>query len=385
MCGSLPPMDFAPAPRDPDRADDGSRPPEPEFDESRMRAFGERFLGALNEAATVLMISVGHRTGLFDTLSEVGPASSEDLAAAAGLQERYVREWLHALTVSKVVELDETGRFRLPAEHAALLTYSRKENLGVFAQYISLSGSVEDDVVRCFREGGGVPYERFGRFHEVMAEDSGQTVLSALHDRILPLASGLEERLAGGIRVADLGCGRGMALLDLAARYPASDFTGYDLSEEAVAFASARGRERGLENVRFVARDLSDFDRTAEERAFDLVFTFDAVHDQARPLALLRGIARALRPDGIYLMQDIHAASDVRGNMDHPLGPFLYTISVMHCMTVSLAQGGAGLGTMWGREQALAMLFEAGFSQVEVHRLEHDLQNDYYIVRKAAA
>lgn len=138
-----------------------------------------------------------------------------------------------------------------------------------------------------------------------------------------------------------------------------------------------------MRNVRFEVRDLTDFDETAELSKYDLVTTFDAVHDQAKPARLLRGIARTLKPDGVYLMQDIHASSDVAGNRDHPLGPFLYTVSLMHCMTVSLAQGGDGLGTMWGRERALRMLREAGFGEVSIHQLPHDFMNDYYVVQPA--
>lgn len=235
--------------------------------------------------------------------------------------------------------------------------------------------------MRCFREGGGVPYERYGRFHEVMAEDSAQTVLAVLHSHILPLVPGLTERLARGIDVLDLGCGRGLALLDLAARYPESRLTGYDLSAEAIGFARDEARARGLANVRFEPRDLSDFDVAAEPEAFDFVTTFDAIHDQARPAAVLRGIARTLRPDGVYLMQDIRASSHVHENLEHPLGTFLYTVSCAHCMTVSLAQGGEGLGTMWGRQKAGELLRAAGFTRIEIHELPHDLQNDYYVIR----
>lgn len=262
-----------------------------------------------------------------------------------------------------------------------MLTSTGEADLSVFAQYIPLLATVEDDILRCFREGGGVPYERFERFHEVMEEDSGQTVLAALHEHILPLVPGLRERLEAGIDVADLGCGRGRAVLDLASSFPASRFVGYDLSEEATDYATAAAQARGLTNVRFEARDLSDYDTTAPPAAFDLVTTFDAVHDQARPAALLRGIRRSLRADGVYLMQDIHAHGRLTKDLDHPVGSFLYCISLMHCMTVSLAQGGEGLGTMWGRERALPMLREAGFRQVEVHRLAHDFQNDYYVAR----
>ena len=345
--------------------------------------FEDRLIRAYNDAAMVLMISLGHRAGLLNALAGAPPLTSNAIAERAGLNERYVREWLGAMVAARVVETDPgNGTYQLPAEHAALLTNSGNANLAVFAQYIPLLGTVEDDVVRCFREGGGVPYERYGRFHEVMAEDSGQTVLPALIDHILPLVPGLAKRLESGIDVLDVGCGRGRALLILAQRYPQSRFTGYDLSPEAVAWAQERAHSLRLSNVRFDARDLSDFDRTAPVGGFDFVTTFDAVHDQARPLNVLRGIHRALRSGGAYLMQDIHGTSHHDQDRDHILGTFLYALSTMHCMTVSLAQGGEGLGAMWGREKATTMLRAAGFKDIVVHRLEHDAQNDYYVIHK---
>jgi SAM-dependent methyltransferase len=340
-------------------------------------------LAALNESAMIVMTSVGHRTGLFDALAGVPDATSGELATATTLDERYVREWLAALATAGVLELDPaTARYRLPPEHAAWLTRAASpDNIAVTAQFVPLLGAVEDDVVHCFREGGGVPYERFGRFHEVMAEDSDQTVVGALEEHILPLAPGLVQRLENGIEVLDLGCGRGRALGRLAARFPRSSFTGYDLSPDAIGFAAARATELGLANVRYAVRDLIDYDVTAEPEAFDLVVTFDAVHDQPRPGALLAGIRRTVRPDGLYLMQDIKAATAVHENADHPLGTMLYAVSVMHCMTVSLAQGGEGLGTMWGEARARELLAAAGFGSVEVHHLEHDISNAYYLCR----
>jgi 2-polyprenyl-3-methyl-5-hydroxy-6-metoxy-1,4-benzoquinol methylase len=137
-----------------------------------------------------------------------------------------------------------------------------------------------------------------------------------------------------------------------------------------------------LHNVTFVAADLSNFDEHAEPEAFDFVTTFDAVHDQARPLRVLRGIYRTVKPDGVYLMQDIKGSSHIHGNITHPLGTFLYTVSCMHCMTVSLAQGGEGLGAMWGEEKTRDYLQQAGFRSVEKHELTHDIQNNWYVVRK---
>lgn len=347
-------------------------------------SFADRFLRALNDGALCLMASVGHRVGLFDVMSQSEPATSEEIATRAGLNERYVREWLGAMVTSRVVDVDPaTNRFSLPREHAAVLTRAAvADNMAAFAQYIAVLGSVEDDIVECFKKGGGVPYEKFARFHDVMAEDSGQSVLSSLESHILPLVPGLADRLSSGIRMLDAGCGQGRVLTALARRFPASRFVGMDLSRDAIAYAREQAVNAGLANIEFVAVDLSDFDRTSEPDAFDFITTFDAIHDQAKPLSVLKGIHRALKSDGVYLMQDISGSSHVHKNVDHPLGTFLYTVSCMHCMTVSLAQGGEGLGAMWGEEKTREYLQNAGFRSVETRRLAHDVQNNWYVVRK---
>jgi cyclopropane fatty-acyl-phospholipid synthase-like methyltransferase len=190
----------------------------------------------------------------------------------------------------------------------------------------------------------------------------------------------MAERLEEGASVLDLGCGRGRALVMFAESFPASTFVGYDLSPDAVAYGREQAAERGLANVTFEQRDLSTFDVDAELASFDYVVTFDAVHDQAKPLAMLKGIRRTLKDDGTYLMQDIQGSSHHHENLDHPGGPLMYMISTMHCMTVSLAQGGDGLGAMWGEEKARELLAEAGFSSVDVHLLEHDPFNAYFVV-----
>jgi SAM-dependent methyltransferase len=350
-------------------------------DPAKIDAFGGRLLGILNNAGLALMISLGHRTGLFDIMSTLPPADSTTIAGVAKLNERYVREWLGAMTVGRIVKHNPVaGTYHLPPEHAALLTRAASpNNVAAFMQYPAVLGQVEDQIVDCFRRGGGVPYSEFKRFHEVMAEDSGQTIVAALFDHVLPLVPGLIDRLERGIDVLDLGCGRGIALAALARRFPRSRFLGVDFSTEAIAWARAQVEQDCLVNLRYEVRDAATIDF---ESAFDLIATFDAVHDQARPDKVLANIARALRPDGVYLMQDIHASSSHQGDMDHPAGALLYTVSTMHCMTVSLAAGGMGLGTMWGRETAQRMLREAGFSTIRIERLAHDFQNDYYIVHK---
>ena len=352
------------------------------IDSNQVDAFAEKVVGILNGGALSMMLSIGHRTGLFDVMAGLGGGACSSIAAAAELDERYVREWLGAMVTGEIVDYDETTDvYRLPPEHAALLTRAASpNNLAVPAQFVSVLGGVEDRIVECFTTGGGVSYDEYPRFHEVMAEESGQTVVAALLDTILPLVPGLTEKLETGIDVLDVGCGSGRAMIALARRFPNSRFVGYDFSDESLAAARTEVDRVGLRNVCFEKHDVS---RLPDDVAFDLVTAFDAIHDQAKPADVLREIHRVLRPGATFLMQDILGSSHVHGNRDHALAPFLYTISCMHCMTVSLAQGGAGLGAMWGRELAEKMLRDAGFATVTVEKLEHDDMNYFYVAGKS--
>jgi 2-polyprenyl-3-methyl-5-hydroxy-6-metoxy-1,4-benzoquinol methylase len=341
-------------------------------------AFADRMLNILNDAALALMMSIGHRTGLFDAMAALPPSTSLHIACTAGLHERYVREWLGAMVTARIIAYDTAAdTYWLPPEHAASLTRAAApNNLAMQMQYIPLLGMVEDGIVKCFHSGGGVPYAAYPRFQQVMAEESAQTVGAALLDAILPLVPGGLDALHTGIEVLEVGCGRGHALNVMARAFPHSRFTGYDFSAAAIAAGNEEANAWGLTNVTFAVKDvatLADVDR------YQLVTAFDTIHDQARPREVLRRIATALRPHGTFLMQDIAASSHVHKNLAHPLAPFLYTISCLHCMTVSLALQGEGLGAVWGEEKAQQLLRDAGFAQVEVHRLPHDMLNNYYV------
>jgi SAM-dependent methyltransferase len=343
--------------------------------------FADRMLGMMNEASLALMVSVGHRTGLFDVMASMPAATSAEIASRASLDERYVREWLAAMSTGRIVEYDgAAGSYSLPAGHAAWLTRAAgMHNLAAGMQYIGLMALVEDQIVECFLHGGGVPYSAFPRFQAVMAEDSGAVRDATLIDVTLPLVPGLAGRLSQGIDVADVGCGSGHAINLMAEAFPRSRFTGFDFSDAGIAASRLEAGRKGLANAHFEKRDAASL---GERGRFDFITTFDAVHDQARPDLVLAGIAAALRPGGVYLCVDTAASSNLADNLDHPLGPFLYTVSCMHCMTVSLAHGGMGLGTMWGEQTARTMLAEAGFTSIEVAHLDGDIVNSYIIACK---
>jgi 2-polyprenyl-3-methyl-5-hydroxy-6-metoxy-1,4-benzoquinol methylase len=343
--------------------------------------FAQRMLGAIDGASLAILVSIGHQTGLFDAMAKLHPATSAQIADAAGLNERYVREWLGGMVVGRIIEYDASAHtYFLPQHHAAVLTRAAgPSNLGPLAQFIPLLGEVEQKIIGCFRNGGGLPYSDYPRFHALMAETSGEVFDAALIDVVLPLVEGLPERLRAGADAADFGCGSGHAVNVMAQAFPASRFTGIDVSEESLAVGSAEAARLGLKNAGFERHDVADMDVTD---AYDVITTFDAIHDQAQPAQVLANIYRALRPDGVYLMVDIKASSQLEDNIDVPLAAYIYTVSTMHCMSVSLAFGGAGLGTAWGRQLATSMLADAGFRDVRVEEVESDIINNYYIARK---
>jgi ubiquinone/menaquinone biosynthesis C-methylase UbiE len=352
-----------------------------QIDAAKAEAFGGQMVGLLNSAMLALMTSMGHRTGLFDRMAELPASTSAEIAAATGLNERYVREWLGSMVTGRIVEYDAMNKtYRLPPEHAVSLTRAAGPgNLALMTQFVSQFGKVEDDLFESFRKGGGVPYSKFEGFQTLMGELSAQVVDLTLIDVTLPLIPGIVDRLKQGIDVLDIGCGQGHAINVMARAYPNSRFTGYDFSDEGVTAGQKEASEWNLSNSRFVAKDVATMDETA---TYDLITVFDAIHDQAHPAEVLAGVSRALRLGGVFLMVDIAASSNLEENLEHPMAPMMYAVSTSHCMTVSLALNGAGLGTMWGEQLARSMLADAGFTRVDMKSVEGDIMNAYYICTK---
>jgi len=352
-----------------------------ELDTGKVEEFAGQMVGLLNASMLSLMTSVGHRTGLFDAMATMPPSTSAQIATATGLDERYVREWLNAMTVGRFIDYEPTaGTYVLPPERAASLTRDAGPgNLASFAQFVSLMGGVEDEIVECFHKGGGVPYSRYPKFQELMAGMSAQVHDVALIDGELALVDGLIDRLREGIDVCDIGCGQGHAINLMAKEFPNSRFTGVDFSEEGIAAAREEAAEQGLANATFEVQDAATIDGSTK---YDFIAVFDAIHDQAKPDVVLKGIAESLKPGGVFLCVDIAGSSHVEDNLDHPMAPLLYSVSTFHCMTVSLALDGAGLGTMWGEQKANEMMRAAGFTSIDTKKIPEDPINVYYVATK---
>ena len=355
-------------------------------------AFSQKMNKVLNYGALNLAMAIGYRAGLFDVMDGFdSPQSVGVIAKMADVHPRYLTEWLGVMASGGIVELTRSAGgenlFFLPKPHADLITRrAGNSNLGVYTQEIPLLTTCAlEPVIEGFRSGAGVGYRHYKNFQAFMTELANAKHRQVLVDKFIPSVSGGEtlRRLQSGIRVCDLGCGEGLAATLMAEAFPKSRFVGIDISEEALQSARMEAARKRLLNIEFVNLDAANLERKKSyKESFDYVTAFDAIHDQTLPLKVLRGVHSMMKKDALFSMIDIAASSDLAENLSHPLAPFLYTVSLMHCMPVGLVDGGTGLGMMWGREQALKMLAEAGFTRVEVLEIPGDPFNLHFLCRK---
>jgi ubiquinone/menaquinone biosynthesis C-methylase UbiE len=346
----------------------------------------------LNFGALNLAMAIGYRTGLFDVMDTLDtPRTESEIAEKAGLNVRYVLEWLGVMTAGGIVELSEdregAPRFYLPKAHADLITRrSGNSNLGVYTQEIPLLTSCAmESVIQGFNTGKGVDYDRYPKFQAFMSELADAKHRQVLVDKFLPSVENgdLVQRLKAGIRVCDVGCGEGVAAILMAEAFPNSEFVGIDISKKAITHAQDAAKGHDISNIAFFELDAATLKANPAYGAkFDYVTAFDAVHDQTRPLDALIGIHHILKSGGVFSMVDIAAESKTADNIAHPMGPFLYTVSLMHCLPVGLVDGGTGLGMMWGRRKAVEILKASGFNQVDVLNIPDDPFNLHFFCKK---
>ena len=335
------------------------------IDYGRVRQFAGKVMGDLAGVSASVLVILGDRLGLFRALDEAGPATSEELAARAGVAERYAREWLYGLHAAGYLELDRARRsFSLPAEHAEVLAREGAPFFLAGCEQLLIGGglAVLDRLTEAFRSGGGVPQAAYpDDMTEGIRRNSAPWFEHQLLQQWIPAVDGLRARLEAGVRYADVGCGAGHAVIKLARHFPRSTFVGYDAFEGAIDQARRVAQHEQLgERARFEVIDAA----SGIPERYDVISTFDVVHDAIDPLGLLRAIKRGLEPDGTYLMLEFRCADDPAENV----GPFctlLYGISLMYCTTTSLAHGGPGLGTCGCPPARVRRLCaEAGFTSV---------------------
>lgn len=349
------------------------------MDRDAIREFMTQFMQMATGAATLGLVGVADRTGLFKALAGQGPQTLERIVEQTGLQERYVRELLPGLAAAEILRYDAgEATFELPDEQAACLADETSPYfLCGWTQMIPALLNVVPRVATAVREGGGVPFSDFGEdMIEGMDRSNSPGVRILLTRRWLRALPDLVERLKQGIRVADVGCGSGAAVLAMAQAYPASTVVGYDIDARSLDRARAKAVGEELGNAQF---EQIGADSIPADPPFDLVTTFDVVHDIAKPREALRNIRNALAPGGTYLMVEPTAGDAIEDNL-HPGGAMMYALSTLHCLTQSLANDGEGLGAAWGPGLAEQYCREAGFSHFR--RLEVDNPfNSFYEVR----
>jgi 2-polyprenyl-3-methyl-5-hydroxy-6-metoxy-1,4-benzoquinol methylase len=352
------------------------------LDPDRLKNFVELVYGQLSGAFVSGMIYLGDRLGLYRALGGGGPMSSAELAAKTGLHERWVREWLRAQAAARLIDYRGDGRFELSTEGVLTLA---EENSPLFAAggFCSLPQqfAVLEKLLESFRTGIGHPYDAIGREGAIGIERFlAPWFRTFLVPLVLPALEDVVPKLQAGARAADIGCGAGIALLEMAKAYPQSEFHGYDISKHALERAQENRLAAGAHNVRFHDAGV---DPIPGDGSFDLITSFDCIHDMTDPAGVMRAVRRALKPDGTWLIADIKAKPTFEENLErNPMAAMMYSVSVLSCLSSSMSEpGGAGLGTL-GFSEAVAreMTAAAGFTHFRKHDFDNPV-NAYYEVR----
>jgi len=350
--------------------------------EEQVRAYATRVFGMLNGAVMSAFVHLGDELGLFRALADGKPATSEELATRAGLSERWVREWLRGLGASGILDYEGEGRFALsPAGRCVLADDDHPAfGGGLFTKLPQQMGSL-GRIAESFRTGIGLPYDAFGS-EGARGTERGLSpwYKHSLIPVALPMLDGVVEKLENGAKVADVGCGAGAALIEMAKAFPASQFHGYELSKHALERGEANRAEAGVENLTF--HDVQS-DPLPDDHRFDFVTTFDCLHDMTRPDRTIAAIHRGLRPDGSWLIADIDGAPTYEENLErNPMASLMYGFSVLSCMSSALSEpDGLGLGTLGFHEDvARKMCGDAGFTRFRRVEIPHAM-NAYYEVR----
>jgi ubiquinone/menaquinone biosynthesis C-methylase UbiE len=334
---------------------------EVQLDEKKLEGFVERIVLDVGTAMRGALLYIGDRLGLFRALADSGPVTAAELSERTGLSERYLREWLGSMTTAEYIEHDgEHDTYLLPMEHALPLADEDFPFFtGGFLQMIVPTVTVAPQVAEAFKTGGGVSQDRYlPDMYESIERLTAPWYKHSLAQTWIPAMPDVQRKLEAGGSACDVGCGSGRAAIAIAGAFAAAEVHGYDVHPGSIERARANALAAGLsDRLTFTAADGG----ALPENRFDLLTTFDVVHDAVDPVGLMSSIRRALRADGTYLMLEMNASADVEENRN-PLGKLLYNVSTLYCMTTSLAHAGAGIGACMGEHKARELAYAAGFT-----------------------
>lgn len=339
------------------------------MDKAKSQQFMLKVVGDVGTVLAAGAALVGDRSGLFRAMAGAGALSARVIAERSGVQPRYVEEWLAVMTGAGYVEHDAAhDTYTLPDEHALFLTNPATEYYlgGLFHGLPGLMSSLPR-VAQAYQTGEGVHFADFGAEMPLALEAMNRPVYETrlVRDWLPALPAALERLRAGG-RALDVGCGTGVVPITLAKAFERATIAGLDLDARSIAIARERAREAGVgERVQFLQTPVEQMPR--DER-WDLITTFDVIHDLPDPHGTLVLIRAALAEGGTYLMVEPKVADRLEDNVANPFARMLYGMSCLHCVPQSLAQGGPGLGACWGESRARALARAAGFA--EFRRLE---------------
>ncbi len=356
----------------------------PPLDQDAVNRFAMKVLQDWGGAHIAALAYIGDRLGIFGALAERGPMTVRSLADATALNERYLREWAAAMAAAEYVEYaPEDQTFWITPEHAAVLAREGHPSfLGGGFQYAQACAQRVPELMQAFRSGGGVSFAEFGpEISEAIERLFAPVYARCVATEWIPAAGPVYHRVLEGAEVAEVGCGGGQALVPMAEAFPASRFTGYDVDDTSIHRARERAVRAGVEDR--AAFELRPAEEIPHRDHFDLVVAFNCVHDMGNPRGALAQICRALKDDGVLLWSEAPLSDRIEDNRT-PLGRLAYGTSTMHCMTVSLAQDGEGLGNVIGVETARELAREAGFTHFERLDVENNWQQ-LFLARRGPA
>jgi len=340
----------------------------------------ERLIAHKTGEFTSLMLHLGLRLGLIESMRGRGPVTADTLAKTAGLHSRWVLEWLRQLTTAGLVEFIDEEQFQLPEALGDLLLDADSTAYLGWVFQPPIVGAGVDQIADSFRTGIGKTWDDHGEDGAHMVATSTTAQHRLLATEILPLMDGALARLEAGATAIDVGCGAGVAITELAKAFPKSTFVGIDPSPTAVARARSRAKELGLQNVELEVASAEDLEGSGR---FDFAMVLDCMHDMTHPQDAAAAIRRVLKDDGFWLVKDVRAGDSLRENLDHPMGAMLYGVSIAFCMSSAMAvPDGAGLGTMGFTTETARQISEAaGFERMRTLEYEGDPMNVFYEIR----